>query len=161
MDGGRRIVASLFDCGLTWVDPRVSSPLVDLEVLPGLQPLKNSYAFVSPEQNGVLLGHINGSGENPIMMYSLAEGKLTELGVSGMRPNWVLGSNNRFLTFIRDNGCFLYDRERKHEKLLFNIPNSQMYFMQIGSSGRRIYFSRVIRDAHIWMGQVSPSAPPE
>jgi serine/threonine protein kinase/dipeptidyl aminopeptidase/acylaminoacyl peptidase len=155
IDGGRRIIASLFNLGLASLDPASPSPITDPKMLPGLEKLSHSYAFVSPPENGLLIGHINGSGENPVVQYSPAEGKLTKLGVRGTRPNWVPGWNNRYIVFLRDDACFLYDRQEKREKRLFSTPHNQMYFLQIGASGRRIYFSRTIRDAHVWMGELN------
>jgi len=156
IDGGRRIVASLFGFGLALLDPAVTRPIAEPAMLPGLERLSGfSYAFVSPPENGLLLGHIAGNGENPLVLYSLADGKLTRLGVRGTRPAWIPGSNNRYFVFLREDACFLYDREQKREKRLFSTPHNQMYFLQISASGRRIFFTRTIRDAHLWMGEMT------
>ena len=156
IDGGRRIVASLFGFGLALLDPAVTRPIAEPAMLPGLERLSGfSYAFVSPPENGLLLGHIAGNGENPLVLYSLADGKLTRLGVRGTRPAWIPGSNNRYFVFLREDACFLYDREQKREKRLFSTPHNQMYFLQISASGRRIFFTRTIHDAHLWMGEMT------
>ncbi len=155
IDGGKRVVASLFGLGLALLDLGAGLPVVEPKMLPGIESLKDgSYAFVSPPENGLLLGHIAGFGANPLILYSLAEGKLTRLGVRGTRPAWSPGSNNRYFVFLREDACYLYDREQKREKRLFSTAHNQIYFMQIGASGRRIYFTQTIRDAHLWMGEL-------
>jgi Tol biopolymer transport system component len=159
IDGGRRIVASLFELGLAILDPSVTEPISAPKMLPGIETSDGSYAFVSPAEKGLLLGHINGNGDNPIILYSLAEGKLTPLGVKGMRPAWIPGTNNRYFVFLRDDACFLYDRVEKREKRLFTTPHNAMYFLQLGPGGRRIYFTRTIRDAHLWMGEMPQAVP--
>jgi len=155
IDGGRRIVASLFGEGLTLLDPAATEPVTDPQPLPGLESVVGgSYAFVSPPENGWLLGHIAGNGENPLILYSLAEHKLTRLGVNGTRPAWVPGSNNRYFVFLREEACFLYDRELKREKRLFSTAHNQMYFLRLSASGRRIFFTETIRNAQMWMGEM-------
>jgi eukaryotic-like serine/threonine-protein kinase len=155
IDGGRRIVASLFGFGLALVDPNAASPITEPQMLPGLERLNGfSYAFVSPPENGLMLGHIAGNGENPLVLYSLAEEKLTRLGVRGTRPAWIPGTNNRYFVFLRDDACYLYDRELKREKRLFSTGHNEMYFLQISASGRRIYFTETIRNADLWMGEM-------
>ena len=156
IDGGRRIVASLFGSGLALLFPDAAVPIPDPQPLPGLQPLNGlSYAFTSQPENGLLLGHIAGNGENPVVEYSIAEGKLTRLGVRGTRPAWVPGSHNRYFVFLRDDACFLYDLAAQREKRLFSTGH-ELYFMQIGATGRRIYFTQTIRDADLWMGEMPP-----
>ncbi len=155
IDGGRRIVASLFGSGLALLSPEAPVPITEPAVLPGLEPLSGfSYAFVSQPENGLLLGHIAGNGENPIVLYSLAEKKLTRLGVRGSRPAWIPGSNNRYFVFFRDNACFLYDRQQKREKRLFSTGHNEMYFLQLNAAGTRIYFTETIRNADLWMGEM-------
>jgi eukaryotic-like serine/threonine-protein kinase len=154
IDGGRRILASLFGFGLALLPADAAAPITEPHLLPGLDKLNGlSYAFTSQPENGLLLGHIAGNGENPIVLYSMAEGKLTPLGVRGMRPAWIPGSNNRYFVFLRDDACFLYDRAEKREKRLFSTGH-QMYFMQLSANGRRIYFTQSIRDADLWMGEI-------
>jgi Tol biopolymer transport system component len=160
IDGGRRIVASLFELGLAMLDPASAQPIAEPKMLPGIEKSDGSYAFVSPPENGLLVGHLNGNGDNPLLLYSLTEGKLTQLGVKGTRPAWVPGTNNRYIVFLREDACFLYDRVEKREKRLFSTPHNQMYFLQISPGGRRIYFTRTIRDAHLWMGEMSGSISP-
>jgi hypothetical protein len=88
-------------------------------------------------------------------MYSLAEHRLARLGVKGTRPAWVPGSNTRYFVFLRDDSCFLYDRQQHREKRLFSTDHNQMYFLQMSAAGRKIYFTETIRDAHIWMGEMA------
>ena len=157
IDGGRHIVASLFERGLALLDPAAAAtePIAAAQPLAGLEPLNGfSYAFTSQPENGLLLGHIAGSGENPVVLYSLAERKLTRLGVKGTRPAWVPGTNNRYFVFLRNDACFLYDREQKREKRLFSTAHNQIYFMQITAGGKRIYFTQTIRNADLWMGEM-------
>jgi len=155
IDGGKRVVASLFGRGMAMIDPALTQPIAEPAALPGFETLNGfSYAFVSPPENGLLLGHIAGNGANPLVMYSLADGKLTRLGIKGTRPAWVPGSNTRYFVFLRDDSCFLYDRERHREKRLFSTDHNQIYFLQMSATGRRIYFTETIRDAHLWMGEM-------
>jgi Tol biopolymer transport system component len=156
IDGGRRVVASLFGRGLAMIDPNRSSPIADPKALPGIEPRNGfSYAFVSPPEDGLLLGHIAGDGANPVVMYSLAESKLTYLGIKGTRPAWVPGTHARYFVFLRDDSCYLYDRQERREKRLFSTGHNQMYFLQMSDNGRKIYFTETVRDAHIWMGEMA------
>lgn len=157
IDDGRQIVASLFGLGMTLLQPRASETITRLQLLPGLEKITGfSYAFTSSPEKGLLLGHIAGNGENPLVLYSLTEGKLTRLGVRGIRPAWVPGST-RYFVFLREDACLLYDLEQKREKRLFTTHPNQMYFMQITPKGRRIYFNRAIHNANLWMGEIGDS----
>ena len=155
LDGGKRVIASLFGRGMAMVDPAATQPIAKPAALPGFETLNGfSYAFVSPPQNGLLLGHIAGNGANPLVIYSLADGKLTRIGIKGTRPAWVPGSNARYFVFLRDDACLLYERERNRERRLFSTGHNQMYFLQMSATGRQIYFTETIRDAHLWMGEM-------
>ena len=154
IDGGRRVVASLFELGLAMLDANAAVPITEPAMLPGIEKSNGSYAFVSPAENGLLLGHINGTGENPLVLYSLPEGKLSRIGVKGTRPVWIPGSHNRYFLFLREDACFLYDREQRREKKLFSTAHNQLYFLQLAPGGRRIFFTQTIREAQIWMADL-------
>jgi hypothetical protein len=66
----------------------------------------------------------------------------------------VPGSNARYFVFLRDDACLLYERERNRERRLFSTGHNQMYFLQMSATGRQIYFTETIRDAHLWMGEM-------
>lgn len=154
LNEGRQILVSEYGLGLTFLDPAVSSPVSALKILPGFERIDGGHLFYSRPENGLIVGYIAGKGENPLVMYSLPEGKLTRLGVRGIRPSWLPGST-RYLFFLRGDACFLYDREEKREKRLFSTPHQELYDLKISASGTRLYFSRAIRDAHLWMGQMA------
>jgi Tol biopolymer transport system component len=151
LDDGKTIVASLFQHGLARLDLQGTLPARELQHLPDTPSSKGSYAFVSPAENGLLIGHINGTGENPVVMYSLAEGKLTRLGVKGVRPAWIPGTKNRYFLFLREDACYLYDRRSGEERRLFQTPHDQLYFLQLAPGARQIYVTRATRDLQIWM----------
>ena len=64
------------------------------------------------------------------------------------------GSGNRYFLFLREDACYMYDRERAVEKQLFRTSHDQLYFLQLAPGGRRIYYTQAIRDSQIWMAEM-------
>ncbi len=156
INGGRNIIAAREPGGLALLDAHASSPVTDPPNLPGFDGAQDTYYyFLEPPTNGLLLGfEITLSGDE-LVTYSLSAGKLERLGILGRRPVWLPGrQTNRFL-FFREDSCYLYDLETKHEQRLFSVWPNQMYMLRLAPGGHRIYFTQVIRDADIWMGQMA------
>jgi serine/threonine protein kinase len=155
IDSGKRILAGRQTGGPSIIDPHAGSPAIDPPSLPGFEGETRTILLYGPPVNDMLLGFFD-DGTNRIFSYSMTAGKLERLGIDGDRPLWVPGSGRQFI-YKRDGICYLFDFDSRREKRLFSVAPNTIYAMHLDESGRRIYFTQIIRDADLWMGQLGSS----
>lgn len=159
---GSRILAGRQGGSPVILDARAPRPVSNPQPAPGVQNerelLFNSWS--EGDGDGVAIGHLlTGPTAPEIVLYAPASARLEHTHLTGLYGFWLRDGNNsdpplRYFLFARGGDCLLYDRALQRESRLFSVAPDRFYLLATAPGGRRIYFTRTIRDADLWLARL-------
>jgi eukaryotic-like serine/threonine-protein kinase len=159
---GSRILAGRSPGSPVILDARAPQPVSNPQPAPGLKNegeiLFNSWS--AGEDDGVAIGDlITGPTAPDIVLYAPAKGELEHTHLTGAHGVWLRDGNgadppHRYFLFAQGGDCLLYDRALNRESRLFSVAPDRLYFLAPAPGGRRIYFTRTLRDADLWLARL-------
>ncbi len=103
-----------------------------------------------------MLGQSNSSTPVPeVVVYSLKEERLEHTGLAGRPGGWLRSNQDRYFVLFRGSEGFIYDRGLARETRILSTAPDALYAMEISPDGRWIYFTKTVRDADLWLAQLS------
>jgi serine/threonine protein kinase len=120
-----------------------------IELAPGFFLVESS---ISPDGKilaGRMVDSIN--RESRIALYFLETRKLRDMKVRGWQPRWFADCSR--LLYSDDGNLFILDISTGRSRQLVGLPEGFSSF-SLSSDNRRIYFTKEMREADLWLGTI-------